>query len=845
MQVVKLRFLVKPEREMTTKISSDYLIVGTGAVGMAFADVLLSETDATITMVDRYPAPGGHWNVAYPFVRLHQPSAFYGVSSKELSKGHVDQIGLNKGLSDLATGAEISAYFDEVMRQTFLPSGRVQYFPMSDYRGQGRFTSLLSGEESVVEFDTLVDATFLKTSVPATHEPNFTVDQGVSFVPINELVNVSVPPERYVIVGGGKTGIDACLWLLQNGVDAEKITWIIPRDAWMLDRNNTQPRHEFFDQTIGSQAALMESLAGASDPDDAFDRLEASGYFLRLDSSVRPTMFHGATISPDEVATLQRIKDVVRLGRVTRISETQIELTEGTIPTSPAALHVDCSASAITNLETKPIFENKVITPQMVRSYQPIFSAALIAHVETAYEGDAKKNALCDVVPVPNSDSDFFRFTAVSMMNQFNWGQDKALRRWIADNRLDGFSKLVSGIPKEDTHRRETIQRIRDNSMPAMMTLQRFIKELDDAEAATNPQPVTELQINKSDHTQTRLKPFELRPLEEGEVRMKVEQFGFSSNNITYAVTGHSLRYWQFFPPQGDSDDGWGLLPVWGFATVQESRCEDLEEGNRLFGYWPTASHVTIRPTHINASRVVDGSPHRADLARAYNAYRRVGEPNPMMDQPMMLLSPLYITSWCLWDYLVDNQWFSADRVVIVSASSKTSIGLATALSMDSDAKPVTGLTSGSNRDFVASLGLYDEIVTYDTLNELKDEPTVVVDMSGNAEVLAGIQQCLGDNLKYCINVGLTHWDQPAQGTGIPKDRKEMFFAPGHIQKRSAEWGAKELDQRTTAFMMQAGMKAQAWISYQPHRGLQALDALYGQVARGEIAPDKGLVIQM
>ena len=830
---------------MTSKIHSDYLIVGTGAVGMAFADVLLSETEATITMVDRYPAPGGHWNVAYPFVTLHQPSSFYGVSSKELSKGHVDQIGLNKGLSDLANGAEVSAYFDEVMRQTFLPTGRVQYFPMSNYQGEGRFTSLLSGAETEVEFDTLVDATFLKTSVPATHEPNFTIDPGVSFIPINGLVNVSEPQERFVIIGGGKTGIDACLWLLQNGVDPDRITWIMPRDAWLLDRNNTQPRPEFFDQTIGSQAALMESLAQATDRDDAFDRLEASGYFLRLDPSVRPKMFHGATISPDEVTALRRIKDVVRMGRVTRISASQIELAEGTIPTSPAALHVDCSASAITNLETKPIFENKVITPQMVRSYQPIFSAALIAHVEAAYEGEAKKNALCDVVPVPNSDGDFFRFTAVSMMNQYNWGQDKELRRWIAGNRLDGFSKLISGIPEDDTHRRGIIQRIRDHAMPAMMTLQRFIKELDAAETDTGTDPVLELQINKSDHTQTRLMPFTLRQLEDGEARMKVEQFGFSANNITYAVTGHTLRYWQFFPPQGENDDSWGLLPVWGFATVEESRCEQLEVGSRLFGYWPTASHVTIRPAHINAARVVDGAPHRADLARAYNAYRRVEQPNPMMDQPMMLLSPLYITSWCLWDYLVDNQWFSAERVVIVSASSKTSIGLATALSMDPAAKPATGLTSSSNRDFVAGLGLYDQVVSYDDLTDLEDCPTVIVDMSGNAGVLSGLQQYLGDNLKYCINVGLTHWDQPAKGTGIPKERKEMFFAPGHLQKRSGEWGAKELDQQTTAFMMQAGMKAQAWISYQPHRGMQALEALYSDVVQGKIAPDKGLVIRM
>lgn len=833
---------------MTRKINSDYLIVGSGAVGMAFADVLLSETDATMTIVDRYPAPGGHWNVAYPFVTLHQPSTFYGVSSRELSKGQISQVGLNKGFNDLATGDEIRAYFDEVMRQTFLPSGRVQYFPLSDYQGDGRFTSLLSGEETEVSFSRLVDATFLKTSVPATHTPNFDVDEGVAFVPINDLTQVQAPPSAYVIIGGGKTGIDACVWLLENGVDPELITWIVSRDAWLLDRRNTQPTEAFFDTTIGSQAALMESLARASDMDDAFDRLEASGYFLRLDPDVRPSMFHGATISQAEVEALRRIKNVVRKGRVTRVSTDRIMLTEGEIPTAPTALHVDCSASAITNLDSTPIFNGDTITPQMVRSYQPIFSAALIAHVEVAYQGDAAKNALCEVVPVPNSDRDFFRFTAAAMMNQYNWGQDKELRAWMRENRLDGFSKLVSGIPESDTHRRGIIQRIRDNSMPAMMKLQQFINDLDAADVkdqtAVQPQ---EMLISRSDLTQTRLAPVTLTPLEPGEARMAVEQFGFSANNITYAVMGDRLRYWQFFPPQSEPSSGedWGLLPVWGFATVSESACEDLPVGARLFGYWPTATHLTIRPTHVNAHRVVDGSSHRADLARAYNAYRRMDTPNPLMDQPMMLLSPLYITSWCLWDYLLDNDWFGAERVVIVSASSKTSIGLATALNLDPDARPATGLTSAANVEFVAGLGLYDSVADYDAVPDLPAVPTVVVDMSGNAAVLSALYQHLGDALTYCINVGMTHWDEPARGTGIPAERKEMFFAPGHLQKRAQEWGSSVLDQKTTGFMMQAGAKAQSWIHYEPHLGLEGLQTLFNDVASGKVEPDKGLVIKI
>jgi hypothetical protein len=164
---------------------------------------------------------------------------------------------------------------------------------------------------------------------------------------------------------------------------------------------------------------------------------------------------------------------------------------------------------------------------------------------------------------------------------------------------------------------------------------------------------------------------------------------------------------------------------------------------------------------------------------------------------------------------------------------------------MDPSSTPATGLTSAGNVGFVKGLDLYDQVVSYDDIAGLAHTPTVVVDMSGNARVLASLQDHLGDNLKYCINVGLTNWDEPSQGTDIPKERREMFFAPGHLQRRSQEWGATVLDQRTTAFMMQAGVKAQAWVSYQTHEGLRGLEAAYRAVARGQIAPDKGLVIQI
>ena len=180
------------------QLKTDYLIIGSGAMVMAFADVLLTETDADLIIVDKYHKPGGHWNVAYPFVTLHQPSAFYGISSLELSKGRKDKTGLNKGLLDLATGAEVSAYFDEAMRHLFLPTGRVRYFPMCEYRGEGRFVSMLTGVSyQVTVKQKTVDTSYLNTSVPATHTPNFIIDEGVSFMPLNDLPKITDPPAGF------------------------------------------------------------------------------------------------------------------------------------------------------------------------------------------------------------------------------------------------------------------------------------------------------------------------------------------------------------------------------------------------------------------------------------------------------------------------------------------------------------------------------------------------------------------------------------------------------------------------------------------------------------------------
>ncbi len=399
-------------------MDTHYLIVGAGAMGMAFADTILDETDdATITIVDRHTRPGGHWNDAYPFVRLHQPSAFYGVNSRPLGDDRIDAVGWNAGLYELASGAEILTYYDHLMHRDFLPSGRVAYFPMSEYDHEsGDVVSLTTGERTTPNSTTLVDATYMNVSVPSQRPPAYAVADGLQCVPLNDLPNLARPADGYVVIGAGKTGADACLWLLKNGVDPEDIRWVMPRDSWYLDRQTVQPG-QFFEGTAERFIAQFRHIAESDSISDLFRRLEADGILLRLTTEVEPTMYRCSTITHAELEQLRRIKNVIRLGRVQRIDATEIVLDDGTMPTTADTAHIDCTADGLARRPAVPVFDGNHITLQTVRHCQQVFSAAFIAHCETTYDTEDEKNRLCGVVPHPDSATDWIR-TAYGQLAQ-------------------------------------------------------------------------------------------------------------------------------------------------------------------------------------------------------------------------------------------------------------------------------------------------------------------------------------------------------------------------------------------------------------------------------------------
>jgi hypothetical protein len=437
-------------------VETDYLVIGAGATAMAFVDTLLSEdADATVVMVDRQQRPGGHWNDAYAFVRLHQPSAWYGVASRELASGDKDLAGPNAGLYSMASGAEVLAHFEQVMQHHFLPSGRVRWMPMSDYRagpdGAHQVTSRVSGQvHRVAVRRKLVDATHARTEVPATRPPRYTVASGVSCIPLNALTGIARPFPAYTVVGSGKTGIDACLWLLEQGVEPPRIRWIMPRDAWFLDRANFQPGLENFERNMAYSIGLFDAICEAASVPDLFDRLEAQGSLLRLDPQVQPTAYRCATVSTDELVLLRRIRDVVRLGRLRAVEADHIVLDHGSLPAQAETLYIDCSASAIQPLPGLPVFDGNRINLFMVRFCQPLFSAALIARVEALGGDETEKNSLCQVVPSPAEPADWLRMWAVTLDNTMRWRQHPALNAWLAECRLNGQAVMARGLTPGD-----------------------------------------------------------------------------------------------------------------------------------------------------------------------------------------------------------------------------------------------------------------------------------------------------------------------------------------------------------------------------------------------------------
>lgn len=438
-------------------VSTDYLVIGAGAVGLAFVDTLLDEDpDCHVTIVDKHARPGGHWNDAYPFVALHQPSSTYGVNSMELCPDRVDTHGHNKGMYPLAKHAEVLAYYGKLMNERLLPSGRVAYYPLAEYRGctdnMHRLHSILSGEETIATVRRkLVDATYFQTSVPSTHTPAFAIALSTRFSIPGDLPGLWKQadnlPEHFIVLGGGKTAMDTAVWLLEAGVAPERIGWVRPRDSWMFNRRFLQPAHVAIEGLVEFQLALVECAAASDSGDAMLLKLEERGVFLRLDHSVTPKMMHYAVISEAEVEMLQTITQVYRQGRVTRVEPGALHFRDETVAVPQNTLFIDCTATAVpfnARANVKPFFDGDRITLQLVQTPFVPYSAALAAFLEANFETDAEKNALCPPTPLTDS-SDTYPYAV--MVNLFSNGilsQNEKTNAFNARSRLHPTAPAIA-----------------------------------------------------------------------------------------------------------------------------------------------------------------------------------------------------------------------------------------------------------------------------------------------------------------------------------------------------------------------------------------------------------------
>lgn len=397
-----------------TTIETDYLVVGAGASALAFTDALLGGADVEVVIVDRRARPGGHWNDAYPFVRLHQPSATYGVSSLALGGDTIDQTGANAGFYERATGGEVCEYFGQVLEQRLLRSGRVRFFPMCDYLGEDAgghaFESRLTGATTRVNVRRrVVDTTYLECSVPATHRRSFTADADATVIPVGALTSLHAAPSGFTIIGSGKTAMDACGWLLDNGVDPDRIRWLRPRDPWVVDRASAQPL-KLLSSTLEGFATSVELLARAESLPDLLHELESCDQLFRLDPHTEPSMFRGAFLSKHERDGLQQIERVVRNGHVVQIGADRIVMRGGEIPTTRGEVHVDCTARGLGTAPVRPIFEDRRITLQSLMGGFVTYNAALVGLVEAARDDDAERNRLCPPTAPPTNPIDWIAF---------------------------------------------------------------------------------------------------------------------------------------------------------------------------------------------------------------------------------------------------------------------------------------------------------------------------------------------------------------------------------------------------------------------------------------------------
>ena len=358
------------------------------------------------------------------------------------------------------------------------------------------------------------------------------------------------------------------------------------------------------------------------------------------------------------------------------------------------------------------------------------------------------------------------------------------------------------------------------------------------------PATKNDFLVDRSNFFKTTFSESTLAPLKENEVLFKVEKYAFTSNNITYAIVGEQIKYWDFFP----ADAPWGIVPVWGFAEVVGSKNEAVKIGDRYYGYFPMSDYLIVNAGKVKPHGFVDISEHRAQLAPIYNFYNHSDYLGMKKEQENFLpiIRPLFATAFLVYHFLIDNNFHEAENIILTSASSKTALGLAFLLNKNKivDGKKIIGLTSDKNIGFVKNSGYYDEVISYkNTINNIENKNTVVIDFAGNANLLNDIYQKLNNSLKHAALIGLTDWQSYNPFKQIPVAK--FFFAPTHIQNKYKEWGAEKTNLLMGQNMQAFISDAEKWIDLVFVDNKNDLAELYLNMLKGEIDPSKGYIVRV
>jgi hypothetical protein len=357
---------------------------------------------------------------------------------------------------------------------------------------------------------------------------------------------------------------------------------------------------------------------------------------------------------------------------------------------------------------------------------------------------------------------------------------------------------------------------------------------------------VRELWVQRSDLRKTKLVEREAPALADGEIRLAIDKFGLTANNVTYALTGDLIGYWKFYPAEGE----WGKVPVWGFADVIESRCADIAVGERVWGFLPMATQVVLQPGKVEAARFRDFAPHRKALPGLYNEYHRTANDAPFlkqMENERCLLFPLFATSFILYDYLIAHDFFGAEQVLIGSASSKTGFGLAHLLHHDANVKQrVIGLTSPGNVAFVERLQVCDQVVAYADVDRLDASKSVAfVDMAGSGALIDAVHAHFRENVKESCVVGATHWEAQRHKGTVPGAKPTLFFAPSHIARREKEWGPGAVLMKAFAASAKIAQGVASHLEVTQVRGAAAVEQQYLALVNNQVPPSRGLMLSM